>query len=82
MTDFLYDATAPKKPTNLSINSDLLRRARALEINLSQTLEESLAAKLRDERRRQWREENRTAFAEYNEFVAEHGAFSDGLRRF
>ena len=34
----LFDAQAPKKPANLSINSDLLAKARALNINLSATL--------------------------------------------
>lgn len=39
----LYNQTAPKKPTNLSINSDLLKKAKALEINLSATVEQALA---------------------------------------
>jgi antitoxin CcdA len=34
----MYDSQAPKKATNLSINSDLLNRARALDINLSAVL--------------------------------------------
>ena len=33
----LYDFEAPKKATNLSLNSDLLKRSRALNINLSAT---------------------------------------------
>lgn len=28
----LYDRNAPKKPTHLSINSDLLKKARELDI--------------------------------------------------
>lgn len=36
----LYNINAPKKPTNLSVNSDLLKRARALNVNLSATLEQ------------------------------------------
>ncbi len=34
---------APKKTTNLSINADLLREAKALDINLSQAFETQLA---------------------------------------
>ena len=37
-----YDHNAPKKPTNLSINSDLLRKAKELDINLSAALEQAL----------------------------------------
>jgi antitoxin CcdA len=38
----LYDVQAPKKATNLSVNSDLLNRARSLNINLSSTFEAAL----------------------------------------
>ncbi len=38
----LYDSEAPKKATNLSLNSDLLKRSRELNINLSATLEQAL----------------------------------------
>ena len=34
-----YDLEAPKKATNLSINSDLLKKAKALDINLSAPLD-------------------------------------------
>lgn len=38
----LYNSAAPKKAANLSINSDLLRKTRELNINLSATLERAL----------------------------------------
>ena len=44
----LFDLEAPKKATNLSVNSDLLKKSRALDINLSATLEQALQAKLAD----------------------------------
>ena len=78
----LYDPDAQKKPTNLSINSDLLSKARELDINLSATLERALAESLRQRRRDQWLAENRAAMAAYNEDVEAHGVFSDGLRAF
>ncbi|MEW6611636.1 MAG: type II toxin-antitoxin system CcdA family antitoxin [Pseudomonadota bacterium] len=77
-----HDPAAPKKPVNLSINSDLLRQARALKINLSQTLEERLAELLREARRSQWLVENQAALDAYNRHIERHGAFSDGLRQF
>ena len=42
----LFDRTAAKKATNLSINTDLLSKSRALNINLSATLEQALQAEL------------------------------------
>jgi antitoxin CcdA len=38
-----YDRTAPKRPTNLTLNADLVRRARAVSPNLSETVERLLA---------------------------------------
>ena len=78
----LFDPTAPKKSTNLSINSDLLRQAKERHINLSQALELRLAELLREEKRRNWQEENREAIEDYNRRIEAIGIFSDGLRRF
>ena len=82
MTFQLYDPNARKKPTNLSLNSDLLQQARDLRINLSQTLERCLAQMLLDEKRRVWREENRKAIDAYNCRIKEKGVFSNKLRGF
>jgi antitoxin CcdA len=73
---------ARKQPANLSIRSDLLRKARERKINLSRTLEERLEEVLREQDRQEWREENREAIKAANEFVSLHGLWSDGLRRF
>jgi len=78
----IFDANAPKKPTNLSINSDLLQQAKEHHINLSQALEVRLAEILRDEKRRKWQEENREAIEQYNRRIEVRGLFSDGLRQF
>ena len=74
--------TARKQATNLSIRSDLLSKARARKINLSQTLEASLEEILKDIDRTTWIEENREAVAAANRFVDENGLWSDGLRLF
>jgi len=74
--------TARKQPTNLSIRSDLLRRAKARKINLSKTLEESLEMILKAQDRRGWIEDNREAIEAANRFVAQNGLWSDGLRQF
>ena len=71
------DRSAPKKPVNLSIDSELLQQARELKVNLSRALEERLAQILREERARRWQEENRDAIEAYNRFVDKHGLFDD-----
>lgn len=78
----VFNLQAPKKSTNLSVNSDLLRRARELDINLSATLERALADMLTMRRREQWLTENEGAISAYNERVEREGVFSDGLRSF
>ena len=54
----VYDHSAPKKSANLSVNSDLLTRARAVKINLSATLEEALEQKLAKAEADKWLKEN------------------------
>jgi antitoxin CcdA len=71
-----------KRATNVSIRVDLLDAAREAGVNLSATLERALAEELASLKRAQWREENREAIAAYNEYVDEHGTFSDGVRSF
>ena len=78
----LYNPQARKKSVNLSINSDLVEKARALNINLSQTLENSLLEVLRQKEREHWVKENEEAIAQYNKRVEKEGVFSDGLRKF
>ena len=78
----VFNLDAPKKPTNVSINSDLLEKAKSLNINLSATLEAALAEQLRAEQRTRWKAENAKAIEAYNRFVEQNGVFSDGLRAF
>lgn len=78
----LYDQNAPKKPTNLSINSDLLAKARALKINLSASLEQALRQELAQAEAARWADENKAAVTAYNAFVEKHGCFGDEFREF
>lgn len=78
----LYDVSSTKRAANVSVNSDLLDRARELGVNLSQTLEDALKAKVREERRRKWLEENREAIEECNKHFEKYGLWSDGFRMF
>lgn len=78
----LFDVQAPKKPANLSINSDLLAKARKLDINRSAILEQALTERLQRKQRELWLKENSKAIDAYNNFVGEQGVFSDDLRSF
>ena len=78
----LFDENAPKKATNLSVNSDLLAKSRALKINLSKTLERALENELAAARAEEWKKENAAAIRAYNAFVEEHGCFGDEFREF
>ena len=78
----IYDPQAPKQSANLSVNRDLLQKAKKLDINLSATFERALADALREKQRAAWLAENEQAIAAYNDHVDKHGVFSDGLRSF
>ncbi len=76
----IYDVDAPKKPTNLSINSDLLKKARGLKINLSATLEQALALHVKSTLRDTWLKENKEAIDALNDLTEKNGLFSDSYR--
>ena len=78
----LYDATAPKKLTNLTVNVDLLSQAKSLGITLSAVLEQALVAEVRKRKCEAWQRENQAAIAAYNREVETSGAFSDQVRSF
>lgn len=78
----VYNTHAPKRAANLSINADLLSKARELDINLSATLEQALVDALRKRLRDQWVAENQVAMEAYNEHMGQQGVFTDGLRSF
>lgn len=73
-------SAAIKKPTNVSINSELLMDARKFGLNLSAELEERLIETLRRRRAEQWLRDNREAIQAYNKFVEENGIWSDEFR--
>lgn len=78
----IYDAEAGKRAVNLSVNGDLLDKAKQHGINLSATFEHAPAEALNAVRREQWLTENRKAMGAYNEHVEAAGVYSDGLRSF
>ncbi len=71
-----------KRPANLTISSQLLDKAKQLNINLSQTLEERLTQLVREAEAKAWVEANRKAIEAYNARVERDGVWSDKLRGF
>ena len=67
------DRTPFRRPTNVSLDGDLVEEARALDINISRACEEGLERVVREERRRRWIEENREAMEASNAYVRDHG---------
>lgn len=77
-----HSARTKKRPTNLSIRTDLLERAKQLNINLSAAFELFLEQHLAQQHRQAWQEKNQPAIEDYNQQVAKRGVFSKGRRQF
>ena len=78
----MSEQPSSKKAANLSVNADLLREAKALNINLSQAFENHLAELVKAKKGEKWLAENRQAMDAYNELVERIGVFSEGFRTF
>ena len=64
---------APKKATNLSLNSKVLEMARELGMNVSQTVDTLLAEEVKRRYWEKWAEENKEAMEAYNARIAKEG---------
>ena len=64
---------APKQRVNVTISSDLLEKAKAAGLNLSQASEAGISAALRKQLEQQWKEENAEAIAAYNAWYDARG---------
>jgi len=74
-----YNSAASKRPVNLSLNEDLVRKVRETTGNLSEHVEMLLAAALDAEMAKRSAADALLAetLAYWNEFDAEHGSFAD-----
>jgi antitoxin CcdA len=75
----VFDANAPKRPVNMTLNEDLVRCAREFTTNLSEQVEKLLVEFVTAERKRRDDEDERldAAIAAWNEFDDKYGAFAD-----
>jgi len=71
-----------KVRTNLSLRSDLVRRAKALGLNMSEAVDAALEEIIQSAERESWLRENQDAIADYNEGAERRGVFSDDWRTF
>jgi antitoxin CcdA len=75
----LYDTDAAKRPVNLTMNGDLVTRARAEGFNLSALAEEAVAAALAQRARQKWAEDIAQACRAHDRYLAEYGSLSDAV---
>lgn len=71
-----------RKPTNLSLDADLLRQAKALKVNLSRAAEDGVRVAVSVAKAQQWKAENASAIRSSNTYVEKHGLPLDRYRQF
>ncbi|RBQ31633.1 type II toxin-antitoxin system CcdA family antitoxin [Aliarcobacter vitoriensis] len=78
----IYDKNAKKKATNISINSELLEKAKQYKINISANVEKTLEKLIQEYEKVNWEKQNKEAIEDYNQRVKQQGLFSDHFRSF
>ncbi|MEI6207156.1 MAG: type II toxin-antitoxin system CcdA family antitoxin [Desulfuromonadales bacterium] len=74
-----YNTNAPRRPVNLTANSDLVNMVRSENGNLSKLLEQTMITFLTERELYRWKEENKASFDSYNRMIAERGSLSEDL---
>ena len=69
----LYFENAPKRATNLSLNSKVLEAARAMGMNISQTVDTLLADEVKRRYWTKWNDDNKEAIDHYNARIESEG---------
>ncbi len=72
----------PRRPTNVTLPSELVEEAKRLDINISKACEGGLLAAVASLRRTRWLEENRDATQAYNNRIEATGPTLAAYRRF
>ena len=73
---------APKKATNLSLNSKVLEMARELGMNVSETVDALLAREVERRYWEGWQERNQAAIDDYNARIRRDGIWGAKYRSF
>lgn len=69
----------PKRAVNVSVDAEILRVAKEMDVNLSQALEDRLRQLTEPERIRRYRVENKAFFESYNAYIERNGVFGEEL---
>ena len=78
----VYNTNAKKRPTNISVNSDLLQKVKEYKINISSTVKSILEDLVKQKEIEKWKESNREAIKDYNDYIDKNGLFGDDFRSF
>ena len=78
----MHSVARPRKAVNLSLDAELVAEAKALDLNLSRTVEEVLRIRIGEEKARRWQEQNAEAIRLSNEELEKNGLWSDEYRLF
>ncbi|QKC86036.1 MULTISPECIES: type II toxin-antitoxin system CcdA family antitoxin [Mesorhizobium] len=73
---------AIRQPANLSIDSNLMREAKGLDVNVSRAAEAGIAEAVAAEKTRLWKLENRATMDAWNDYVEKNGIPLDEYRQF
>ena len=72
----------PRRPTNVTLQANLLAEAKKLGINISEACEAGLHERVAKVRRQRWLEENREAIDDYNARIDRDGLTLARYRQF
>jgi post-segregation antitoxin (ccd killing protein) len=75
-----YDPAALRKPVNLSINGDLISKARKENLNLSSIAEEAIGRALAEIAAARFREDIALSIAQHEAAVREYGSLTDAIQ--
>lgn len=77
----LFDEKAPRRAVNLSLNSDLLSKARACGLNLSGIAEEAIKREVARVARERFEAEIRRSVEQHDAYLAEYGSLWEAVQR-
>ncbi|TRC92389.1 post-segregation antitoxin CcdA [Mesorhizobium sp. WSM4303] len=73
---------AIRQPANLSIDSNLMREAKGLDVNVSRAAEAGIAEAVAAEKTRLWKLENRATMDAWNSYIDKNGIPLEEYRQF
>jgi antitoxin CcdA len=79
MRVMLYDTDSAKRPVNLTMNGDLVTRAKAEGLNLSALAEEAVATALAQRARQKWEADIAESCRAHDRYLAEYGSLNDAV---